>query len=348
MGGFEYEAECPHCGAVFEVPRIRLSGEEPCPVCRGLVRLPDAAAVEGAGEAEPAAEEEAPVGALEQDSSAGLRDEEQAVPEAAVADESAPAVVCCAVEAKPNPLVAGEIVARYTGLTAADARQQVVRGMGFLAERLTVGAGRSMVAELRGRGIVAFVMPAAQVPRVSGKVPLVCVYGADEAALHLQTDTRGTISAVPWDRLAAGVCTQPASAPAESMELVTEDEYIPGEGLLTYSVRRMTRPEPGAGIQVSLVFAEQPAKVRLLTFGERQVRYAYLQERARPSHEQNLSLFLSDVLNWGGHAFFSAGFRAAARGEWARVPRAVSKSHSDNLVRWAICCAAARGLFGSR
>ncbi len=68
----------------------------------------------------------------------------------------------------------------------------------------------------------------------------------------------------------------------------------------------------------------------------------------QPGHEQNFELFLNDMLRWGGRAFFTEGFSAAARGDRLRVTKVVGKADYANYVRWALCCAVARGSFSAR
>jgi len=356
MDSFDLQVECPHCGAEFAVARIRAGREESCPVCSGIVRVPAA----GAGGAGASAPESAATGS-EGD---GLQAEvaEEPVPEApeegAVAEPAAfqaravaeweRAVVCCSAEQKANPFAAGPIVARHTGLSLPDARRQVVKGLGLLADGISMGVARQMVEELRGKGIEAFAVPVALVPAAAEERRVLRVYGADAEALRLETDAHGSVESVPWQRLAAGLCTRAAfMEPGEAELEVVEEPFSGGGGAVSRTTyrRRENQPEPPA--RVTLVVLEGPARASLLSFNERQVRYAYLEARLRPGHEQNFELFLSDVLKWGGQAFFSASLRAAARGDRFHVIRVVGKIDYANHVRWALCCATAGGRFGA-
>ena len=55
---------------------------------------------------------------------------------------------------------------------------------------------------------------------------------------------------------------------------------------------------------------------------------------------------LTDVQGWCPHAFFTEGFKAAAAGNRARGGKMLGKLDYENHMRWTMCCAAARGLFG--
>jgi ribosomal protein S27E len=350
MDSFDVQVECPHCGAEFAVARIRAGREESCPVCSGTVRVPAAgvggAAAAGSAGAGPGTGE-SPAEASPQAPAESAVAERVAF-EAPAVNEWARALVCCAAEQKVNPLAAGAIVARHTGLSLSDARRQVVRGMGLLADGISMGVARQMVEELHAKGIEAFTVPVAWVPATVEERPMFRVYGADAEALRLQTDAHGASESVPWERLAAGLCTRAAFAELGEAELeVVEEPYSAGGGVIAHHVYRRKEHQPEPAARVTLVLAEGPAKASLLSFSERQVRYAYLEERLQPGHEQNFKLFLNDVLRWGGDAFFAASFRAAARGDRMHVTKVVGKVDYAHYVRWALCCAAARGKFGA-
>ena len=57
MTRFDVEAECPACGALFTVPRIRRGSAENCPVCRCAVQVGGGEAYEDSTAAEPVEEE---------------------------------------------------------------------------------------------------------------------------------------------------------------------------------------------------------------------------------------------------------------------------------------------------
>ncbi|MHC4787977.1 MAG: hypothetical protein ACYS8K_02070 [Planctomycetota bacterium] len=341
MAEFDYEAECPHCGASFGVPRIRLGREETCPVCRGVVVVGagDAAELEGHRQAPPRGR--AAAGPAETPALRGIPR----------ADESGPALVCCAREQKLNPIRIGRLLSHFTDAVAMEARQRVAKSKGLLAEGLSLDAARHLVEALAEEGVEAFACPAAWVPEMEQALPLVRVYDANERALGVQTDDQGTVKTVPWRRVAAGACIWGALPRTVRTETPVDDFYAAGIGLGMrlahrggYSVRRR-QEEPEARIVLAL--KGKARKAYLLAFTERQVRYGYLEERMRPSRVQNLEVFLGDVLAHAREAFFPRGFRAAAEGDRVHRTKAVGRVDYDNYVRWVLCCAAARGLFRS-
>jgi hypothetical protein len=119
---------------------------------------------------------------------------------------------------------------------------------------------------------------------------------------------------------------------------------VPGSGAYVRTVHRPRETEPE--ILVTLVLSGAGGKADSLVFAERQVRYAYLEERLQPSHERNFATFLGDLLKWAPDAFFPASFRAVAAGRRMQVVKVVGRLDYGNYVRWAMCCAAARGHFG--
>jgi hypothetical protein len=106
-------------------------------------------------------------------------------------------------------------------------------------------------------------------------------------------------------------------------------------------VDRPARPT----VRVTLVFAGRPGRAHLVQFGEGDVRYAYLGPRVLPTQHLNLGVLLRDIEEHCPHAFFPAGYHAAAGGAVMRVPKVLGKLDYGHYVRWAICCAAARNLF---
>lgn len=340
MGEFDYEVECPSCGAVFTVPSIRLGRQEVCPVCRTVVLVGDAAAETAeAAEAMPAPEPElelqAPVAAVP--------------PALADFDRSAPSFVCCVREQKVNPIAVGPVVREFTGQPLPDARRQIAKGKGILAEGLSLDTARSMVDTLGSKGVEAFAFPAEAVPAVEKELSAQLIYGADERALHIQVDVDGTVKSVQWEALAAGICTREQFFRGGALSAHTDERetiYIPTRYGVAIEHRIKHEPrEREADLRITLVLQDRSGHVYVLPFDERHVRYAYLEDRLRPGLRQNLSLFLVDVLNWGGRAFFPEGFRAAAHGQFGRVTNVVGKLDSDNYLRWVLCCAAARGRF---
>jgi len=327
--------ECPHCGAPLAASYLRAGRRRGCPVCGGDLLPPrDGAVPAAAPEASPEPETAPPAWA----------------PGATEADLSAPAFVCIAEERKVNPLAVGPLIERFTGMSRADARHHAARGRGLVAEGLSLDTARNLVEALREEGIEAFALPAARVPGEVEEVRIVRVYSAEADALHLETDAEGTVKAVPWPRVVAGVCTQ-AQFPGRRTVEVHVDRPIPmataGMGAVwvpdteAIRVQRPARPR----VRVTLVLAGRAGTARTVSFDERQVRYAYLGERIRPTQRLNLGRLLDDVIAHCPRGFFPPGFRAAATGTAVRVPRMVGKLDYGHYVQWAICCAAARDLF---
>ncbi len=339
MVQFDIPAECPRCGATFSVPRIRAGRQEPCPVCRAEVLVPALAEAE---------EGEAPDGEVryeQQQEEPATAAEVQQLP----ADVSGPVVVCVATERKLNPMALGELIAEFAGIPVTGGRQRVVRSKGLLMEGLTVEAGERLIEALAERGVEAFMVPAAWVPRPQA-LNLTRIYDADQEALHVQVDAEGAIRPLPWRLLAAGACVQSPPAAGREPQSYGEEAMMPavapgiGFGVIRRR-RRMTygrRDEPE--MRVMLFFCGRRGGVYELAFGERQVRYPYLGERVRPTAGQNFVLVLRDVMGQGGRAFFPASFSAAAEGRRVGVTKVTGKLESENYRRWVLCCAARRGL----
>ncbi|KPK62226.1 MAG: hypothetical protein AMK73_06465, partial [Planctomycetes bacterium SM23_32] len=143
MAQFDYEVECPHCGAVFNAPRIRAGRREPCPVCRSLVLV------------EPADGPSAP----EAWDGPVARAEPTAAPAALLTEAEGPVIVCVAGEQKVNPMAVGPLVAAFTGVSEAEGRRRVVRGEGLLAESLHADTAQNLLAALAEEGVDAFAVP---------------------------------------------------------------------------------------------------------------------------------------------------------------------------------------------
>jgi hypothetical protein len=350
MTKFDYEVECPHCGAAFQVARIRAGRQETCPVCRGAVDVVEAGAAGAQPEPAPAPVRVAGGQGLAPAPEQGAA-QEAVAPEVVPADARGPAMVCCAREEKLNPIKIGPLVAAFSGLGNADARRKVVKSMGLLMDGMAMDTARGMVAALEEEGVEAFVVPATWVPDPE-ELSFVRVYGADEGALRIQTDDEGSVKSVRWQAVVAGLCVRAAFGPLKT-ELRAVDTYAPvigaGIGVAAIPQRsfRMERRQEEAKVRAVLMLRHGARGAYALAFTEEQVRYSYLGERMKPNRAQNLALFLSDVLNWAGHAFFPAGFRAAAEGRRAHITKVLGKVDYDNYVRWTLCCAAARGLFGT-
>jgi hypothetical protein len=265
------------------------------------------------------------------------------------AEDAGLMLVCSAHEQKVNPLELGPVVQAYTGLAHRDAVMQVTRGMGILAEHVEAHRAQDMVAALRRAGVEAFPVPVAAVPGIERELQIARIYGADEGALHVQTDADGTVKALPWEKLVAGMCTQ---ARLEARTVLEEEvrlsspwgaEGMPGaRGTKVYETHRTELEAP---IRVAFVLRDDAGKAYLMVVDKGRINYAYLGERRKGATDRNLAEFLGDVLRWCKRGFFPAGFRAAARGQWRRVTQVVGRRDHDSYLRWVICCAYAQGLF---
>ena len=327
MSQGEGQRDCPHCGA----PLSSRSREQACPVCGGALGAPGPeVAPEGTAAAEQAPPEWSP----------GPSD----------ADGSAAAVVCLTEECKLNPMAVGPLVEEFLGLGRGDARHHVVRCKGLVAEGLALDAARHLVEALAEEGVGAFALPLSQVPDRVEEVSVAGIYGAEADALHLDVDGQGTRKSVPWRQVVAGVCTRPEFPGRRTREVAFEgpEAVLVGMHGALYASgpnsMRVQQPAPPK-LRVTLVLAGRPGEAGLLGFDEQQVRYAYLGQRVLPAQHLNFGLLLEDILTHCPHAFWPRTFRAAAGGSAVRVPKVLGKLDYDHYVRWAVCCAAARGLF---
>ena len=339
MAGDEYEVECPHCGAVFAMAGAGATSVT-CPVCKGAVAV-DAA---GAGPHDGPAVREL----------AQAPGEQGPVPlDAAGIGREAPAYVCMTREEKASPITLGALFERYTGLGRLEARRYVVRSHGLLLEDVAFATAETAVAALREENCDAFAVPAEAVPDVRRELSIVRIYGADERALRIQTDRHGSIRSVRWTTVAAAMCT------LRELERRTVTERIPEStgdyigvsgigGLYAGPSHRTRRRQVEPVLRVTLVLRDKVGHAYLLSFTEDQVRYGYLGERIQMSREQNLELLLEDVARWAPHAFYPAGYRAAAGGVRPRVTKLMGTPDEERYLRWTLCCAAARGLFRPR
>lgn len=337
MGGLDYQAECPDCGAMLPTRH----GRATCPVCGAALR------------AKPGGAETASLGAGEPEAWEDDEERRPLRPPHLAGEREGPMVICCAREQKVNPLDVGPLVEGFTGLSRRDALTQVTRGMGILAVGVGPDSAEAMVEALAEHGVEAYAFPMPAEPPVARKLKISRIYGADEEALHVQTDASGAVKTMPWSKLTAGMCTQERFGRGPTRERQVERRpvmYSAGFGMPAVAwrtVRKTTRRMDKPKMRVTLVLRDESGRAYLMPFGERQVRYAYLGERIKTGSAQNLSVFLSDVLRWGSPAFFPAGFRAAAQADAHHVTRLVGKRDAENYLRWTLCCAAAQGLFAA-
>ncbi|MFO7958586.1 MAG: hypothetical protein R6X33_15965 [Candidatus Brocadiia bacterium] len=346
MSSFDYEVECPECGAAFAVPRIRIGREESCPVCRATVR------VSAPGEAATTV-------------SAGRDAEEIIEPDRPRGRTAGPArslvsphgrgrcLVCVRKEQKINPIDAGPIVETFTRMPRIEARMQVHQGMGILAEGVSADTGHNMARELQEKDIEACVVPETVLERMGRELPLVRIYDADASALHVQVDDDGALKAVPWGSVITGVCVEEqAGGRTSRLEVRDQPGFVGtrmGMGMYRtrYSGVRLTSESHKPELRVTLVLLRQTTgELYLLSFGEEQVRYAYLGDRLQASRRQNLGLVIGDIMKFAEGAFFPASFQEAASGKIHRARKVSCRVEAQNCVRWAVCCAAARGLLG--
>jgi len=349
MSSFDYEVECPECGAVFTVPRIRIGRQESCPVCRATVRVP--APGQAAG---PSSDEEGGGAAVVTEAGPRRRRVPRRAQSLVGPQETGRCVVCVTAEQKVNPIAAGPIVETFTGLPRIEARMQVHQGMGILAEGVSPDTGHNMIRELQEKDIEACVVPQSVLDRLGRELPLVQVYDADASALHVQVNQAGAVKAVPWSSIVTGVCIEEESG-GRTTRLETRDQprmMLAGMRMGMYRARhsgaRLVSEARQPVMRVTLILLRgTTGELYRLSFGERQVRYAYLGSRLQASGRQNLGQVLGDVLEYAEEAFFPGSFVAAASGKMHRARKVSCRLEAQNYVRWAVCGAAARGLLGA-
>jgi len=333
-------AHCPDCGAGFLVPVAGPGRKETCPLCGATFRIGTARGYQQVQPERLVMEEPWPA---EEPGGSPLGSPD-------IGDVGGPVLVCCAREQKLNPLAVGPVVQAFTGLARREAMMHVNKGKGILAEGLSPDTAAALVEKLEQLPLEVFVLPEACVPPVARQVDIVRVHSADESALHVQTDAEGSVKAIRWAQLAVGLCTKEkfggrtvVDEQVDRSPVVYGAGGVPAVGWST--VRRTKRRKEEAHLRITLVLRDGTGRAYPMAFDETEVRYAYLGERMRPSSRENVGVFLDDVLRWGSPAFFPAGYRAVACGQPYRVTQVVGRLDYENYVRWAICCAAAQGLF---
>ena len=330
MTQFDVQVQCPACGVRFQVPRIRQGSIEQCPVCAFRVAVPGKAAYEeGAG---PSSEEEGELAVGQQEVAAPV-----APPEGRL---SGRCVVCAAQEGRLNPLAVVPLICQHTGRVPVEAGLQVAKGMGVLAEGVPCAAARQLAQSLAGVQVPAFVLDEALVPQVAREVAIVRVHDAAGEALLLQTDTRGSVRSVPWDRVAGGFCTKMhvvAGGPTE-LRVERRSYYAPGAGRAE-STRYHAVPRPKERYpQCTLLLVGRGGALYSVRFSASQVRYEYLGERRTSSLLQNLRLLLADLVEHCPHGFFPESTRQVAAGQTARVARLSAPEDYHRFLRWVLCC----------
>jgi hypothetical protein len=353
MDDSELQVECPHCGAVFGVADGPAGRQATCPVCRGAVKVLDVAR-EATTTAEGEQEQEHPPSSA----SGGLRrtgeHEQEKVQdyfaarsaENLVSADAGYCLVCCAHEEKPNLLAVSPVLRSFTGVPARDAAHQVTHGMGILAERLAPDTALSLVVALKAKGTEAFAVPAEKAPGPVDHVQIASIYDVDQKALHVQVDAQGTVRALGWDAVLAGVTTKDRLEEHRTVEYDTEYSYggggMAGAGIVSRRYSQHERVE-AAPLTLSLVVRDQNGRLHVMTVKPLQVRYAYLGERLLNSHSANFLLFLADVAKWAQGAYFPPSYVHVAAGSPFAVKEPAGRAEYNNYLRWAVCCAVARG-----
>jgi hypothetical protein len=144
----------------------------------------------------------------------------------------------------------------------------------------------------------------------------------------------------------AGVCTKERFGTRRTVQYDTE-YGIAGGGpggmpvAIPHYSRHVKVEEPP--LTLSLVLRDNHGRLHVMAVTARQVRYAYLGQRITNSHDLNFAQFLTDLTGWAQGAFFPDSYRQVAGGNAVRVVRPFSKVTYENYLRWAVCCAVARG-----
>ena len=239
-------------------------------------------------------------------------------------------------------LAVSPVLRSFTGLPARDAATQVSHGMGILAMRLAADTALGMVTALKSKGVEAFAVPAEKAPEPVDRVHFTSIYDVDQKALHVQMDPQGTIRALGWESVVAGVCTK-ARYGAQNTAGFDIDPDSAGGGMpriVVHHQQHTKADEPP--ITLSLVLRDGQGRLHVMDVIPRQVRYAYLGQRITNSHDLNFAHFLTDLTGWARGAFFPDTYRQVAGGNALRVVRPFSKVTHENYLRWAVCCAVAR------
>ena len=342
-GGFDVRAECPACGAAFNVSRIRRGSTEPCPVCCYRVPIPGG---EGQEEAPPEREVTSQRPAVV----AAVPEQFGAPPEGAGL-----CTVCARDDVRVRTVEAAEPISGLTGRSPLEVKLQLVRGMGVLAEGVAADTARTLVERLEAQGIPAFAVDRRRVPRVARNLPMVRILGAEPGRLQIQTDARGGSRDIGWGALAAGFCTKRhvVRGGPTTLEVDADVAFVPFTTSAPVAVTRRTyraaRREPEPDMECTLLLRGKTGNLYSLRFTEKQVRYTYLGPKIKPSSAQNFGIFLTDVIRHCPHAFFPAATRAVAAGGKLRAARLKRDGDYQRYLEWALCCLAARrqGLGGA-
>jgi len=342
MSDFDVEVQCPACGTTLTVPRIRRGATEKCPVCATAVPIPG--------------------GQVWQEDSAEVSAKPaQAVPPAAQragpraeVPPSALCAVCSWDEQTLNVFELQPIIRELTRWSPAEVSMQISRGMGVLAEPVPAQVARAMVSALGAKGVSAFAVPLEGIPRFEREVPRICVYGLSEEALVVQTDLQGTIKSLPWRAVVAGFCSKLKRVRGGPTQLRLAGgagmaPFVAYGGVGMYGMRTTTRyqavkrpPEPDA--ELTVLLRGRSGGIWGLRATERQVRYAYLESRMKPTRSQNFLLFLNDVVARCPRAFFPPRTVRTAGGDLKAATFLKVAKDYEKYKRWVLCCVAGREL----
>jgi hypothetical protein len=145
---------------------------------------------------------------------------------------------------------------------------------------------------------------------------------------------------VPWQSVAAGICTRPAPGEGAKTRRYKDTAFVPGVGAVTVHKRESSRPRGQEVATASIALRNARGEVRGFDFNRRSADYAFLGADLQPSQAQNFSLFLRELARRAPHAHFTAGYLAMAGGNPRNVTRVNSRAERLGHLRWALCCAA--------
>ncbi len=333
MTEFDVQVTCPACGAQFALPRIRRGSSEPCPVCGREVHVPGASAYDEDRAEEGASPAPPPVSTAPE-------------PEARAPRPTASTgrcFVCTIEEEKTNPLDAAPIVCEFTDAIPAEAKMQVVRGMGVLAREVEAKKADELVARLGGVGVEAFAMDHGLVPEVKRNLAVICVLEAADEGLQLQVDARGSVKRVGWDLVVGGFCTQ-LRAGGGGSDIEVHRTFKPvvagglaGVGVVQHTEYRKKRRPPAAGAVCTLLLEGRSGGFFTVRFTENEVRYSYQGKRRKPGGLEKFELLISDILRHCPHGFFPASTWSVAVGQRRRIARLRQEEDYRKYLRWFLC-----------
>lgn len=247
-------------------------------------------------------------------------------------------IVCFAEEGKKNPVTLGPVVQECTGITRPDARRAVLKGHGLLAHGLSHEQAQGLVQALADEGEKAFCLAESAAPPVPRPVH-VHRLSLEENGLLLKLDSRDRPAQVPWQALAAAICTQPKPQQRGS-RTYKDAAFVPGAGAVT--VQRTERPAQREQlVTATLALRNSRGDVRAFDLNRHGGDYSCLAERMAPSQGVNFSLLLQELARRAPHAFFTAGYLAVAGGNRRAAMRVDGERERLDYLRWAVSRAVA-------